>query len=306
VASTRSELASPAVASEDKLGWYLPSGTTRDGPWVLSAVPERTGLRYASLRVLELPAGGSATWQTGEEEMLVLPLAGSCRVSGPGFNADLAGRRAVFDGVSDFCYLPRGATATVSTVDGGRYAVPSAPARRDLPFRYCPAREVAIELRGAGACSRQINNVASADGFPCDRLIVVEVLTPGGNWSSYPPHKHDDASAGETELEEIYHFEVAGGGFAYQRVFGTPDRPIDVLAEVRSGDTVLVPHGWHGPSIAAPGYDLYYLNAMAGPGEERAWRFCDHPDHAWIRRTWLAQQVDPRLPFGSTPFGSTP
>jgi len=282
-----------------EVDWYLPAGATAEGPWALSAVPPRTGLRYAALRVLDLPAGGTATWHTGEEEMLVLPLAGSCQVSCAGSTLDLAGRPDVFSAVSDFCYLPRGVTASLSTVDGGRFAVPSAPARRDLPFRYGPAAEVAVELRGAGTCSRQVNNVAAAGGFECDRLIVVEVLTPGGNWSSYPPHKHDDAAAGETELEEIYHFEVAGGGFAYQRVFGTPTRPIDVLAEVRTGDTVLVPHGWHGPSMAAPGYDLYYLNAMAGPGEERAWRFCDHPDHAWIRDTWTAQNVDPRLPLSA-------
>jgi 5-deoxy-glucuronate isomerase len=192
---------------------------------------------------------------------------------------------------------------TVSSVDGGRFAVASAPARRDLPFRY--GTGVPVELRGAGTCSRQVNNVAAAGGFECDRLIVVEVLTPGGNWSSYPPHKHDDATAGETELEEIYHFEVAGGGFGYQRVSGTPERPVDVLAEVRTGDTVLVPHGWHGPSMAAPGYDMYYLNVMAGPGAERAWRFRDHPDHAWIRGTWADQPVDTRLPFGGAgvPFG---
>jgi 5-deoxy-glucuronate isomerase len=130
------------------------------------------------------------------------------------------------------------------------------------------------------------------------------VITPGGNWSSYPPHKHDETSAVETELEEIYYFEVAPGpqgqpGLAYQRVYGTAERPIDVLAEVRDRDAVLIPHGWHGPSIAAPGHDLYYLNVMAGPGHERAWRIVDDPEHAWIRATWSAEDVDPRLPLHS-------
>jgi 5-deoxy-glucuronate isomerase len=275
---------------------YLPAGSTVDKPWVLSAVPARTGLEFASLRVLELPPHGQHSWDTGGEETIVLPLAGGCGVSCGPDRADLRGRAGVFAGTSDFCYVPRGARVAVSSVDGGRFAVASAPARRDLPFRY--GADVPVELRGAGNCSRQVNNIAAAGGFECDRLMVVEVLTPGGNWSSYPPHKHDDAAAGETELEEIYYFEVAGGGFGYQRVFGTPQRPVDVLAEVRSGDTVLVPHGWHGPSMAAPGYDLYYLNVMAGPGAERAWRFCDHPDHAWIRGTWTGQPVDARLPFG--------
>ncbi len=131
----------------------------------------------------------------------------------------------------------------------------------------------------------------------CDKLIAVEVLTPGGNWSSYPPHKHDETRDGEAELEEIYYFETRG--LAYQRVYGTPGRPLDVLAEVGAGDVVLVPHGWHGPSMAAPGYDLYYLNVMAGPAAERAWRFCDDPAHAWVRGTWASQAMDPRLPMTS-------
>ena len=161
-----------------------------------------------------------------------------------------------------------------------------------------------MELRGAGTCSRQVNNFCTPEAFEADKLIACEVLTPGGNWSSYPPHKHDETSEHETELEEIYYFEVAPGpqgqrGLAYQRVYGTPGRPIDVLAEVRDRDVVLIPHGWHGPSIAAPGHDLYYLNVMAGPGPERAWRIVDDPDHAWVRDTWTDQPVDPRLPLHS-------
>jgi 5-deoxy-glucuronate isomerase len=175
---------------------------------------------------------------------------------------------------------------------------------RRLAPRYGAAEDVPVELRGAGQSSRQVNNFCSPEAFECDRLIAVEVLTPGGNWSSYPPHKHDEAREGEVVLEEIYYFEVAAPhgspGFAYQRVYGTPNRPVDVLAEVRTGDVVLVPHGWHGPSMAAPGYDLYYLNVMAGPGAERIWRFCDDPAHAWIRGSWQDQPADPRLPMSST------
>ena len=170
---------------------------------------------------------------------------------------------------------------------------------RSLSARYGPKEDVPVELRGAGACSRQVNNYCLPGTFDAEQLLVCEVLTPGGNWSSYPPHKHDEARPGqESELEEIYYFRIAGeDGFAYQRVYGTQDRPIDVLAEVRSGDTVLIPHGWHGPSIAAPGYDLYYLNVMAGPGQDRAWLICDDPAHGWVRETWRSQDVDDRLPF---------
>ncbi|GDY53770.1 hypothetical protein SVIO_043930 [Streptomyces violaceusniger] len=145
------------------------------------------------------------------------------------------------------------------------------------------------------------------------------MLTPGGNWSSYPPHKHDQCRPGEeSELEEIYYFEIAEAhgneGIGYQRVSPSGHgRGTDVLAEVRSGDTVLIPDGWHGPSIAAPGHDMYYLNVMAGPEAERAWLICDHPDHAWIRSTWPDQPVDPVCPSIKHPlethderFGSAP
>jgi 5-deoxy-glucuronate isomerase len=159
---------------------------------------------------------------------------------------------------------------------------------------------VPVELRGAGAASRQVNNFCAPESFDADRLIAVEVVTPGGNWSSYPPHKHDLQSETESALEEIYYFEVRDGGSAYQRVYASSaDRPIDVMAEVASGDVVLIPYGYHGPSMAAPGYDLYYLNVMAGPGE-RVWKVCDDPSHAWIRSTWADQAIDPRLPLTST------
>ncbi|MFB9926672.1 5-deoxy-glucuronate isomerase [Amycolatopsis halotolerans] len=260
----------------------------------LVITPESAGWGYSGLRVLELD--GTETFSTGDAETLVLPLSGSCTVSVDDETFELTGRTGVFDAVTDFAYLPRDAEATVT--GQGRFALPSAKTSKRLPARYGPAKGVPTELRGAGNCSRQVNNYCLPHTFDADQLLVCEVLTPGGNWSSYPPHKHDEAREGESELEEIYYFEVAGGGMGYQRVYGTAERPIDVLEEVRSGDVVLIPHGWHGPSMAAPGYDLYYLNVMAGPGPERAWLICDDPAHAWVRQTWESQDVDPRLPFG--------
>jgi 5-deoxy-glucuronate isomerase len=284
---------------------HLPAGSTAAGGFALSVTPELAGWRYSGLRVLELPPGGTRRCDTGADELLVLPLAGGCVVEAGGQRFELAGRPSPFAGVSDFCYLPRGTRAEVASPGGGRFALPSARAERSLPARYGPASEIPVELRGAGRSSRQIHNFCAADVFEADRLIAVEVLTPAGNWSSYPPHKHDEEREGEVVLEELYYFEVAAGpsgpGFAYQRVYGSgPDRRIDVCAEVRDGDVVLIPFGWHGPSMAAPGYDLYYLNVMAGPGE-RAWRACDDPAHAWVRGTWAEQEIDPRLPMGSRP-----
>ncbi len=269
-------------------------------PYDLVVLPETAGWGHASLRVLRLEPGGSHTLATGEEELVVLPLSGSCEVSCDGETFRLAGRADVFSGISDLVYVPRDADVEISSADGGRFALAGARCERRLPARHRPAGDVPVELRGAGACSRQVNNFCSADSFEADRLIAVEVLTPAGNWSSYPPHKHDEDRPGEESvLEEIYYFEVARDGMGYHRVYGTPDRPIDVLAEVRTGDAVLVPHGWHGPSMAAPGYDLYYLNVMAGPGDARVWAICDDPAHAWVRGTWDGQPVDPRLPLTS-------
>jgi 5-deoxy-glucuronate isomerase len=281
---------------DDKL--YLRRGTSPDGPFSLGVTPEQAGWTYSGLKVLTLAPGQSHTWSTGEDELLVLPLSGSATVSCDGTTFELQGRRSVFSRVSDFCYAPRDATVTVTSRSGGTFAIPSARCTRRLEPRYGPAENVPVELRGAGQASRQVNNFCSPEAFEADKLIAVEVLTPGGNWSSYPPHKHDETRPGEeAELEEIYYFESEG--LAYQRVYGTPNRPIDVLAEVGTGDVVLIPHGWHGPSIAAPGYHLYYLNVMAGPEPARAWRFCDDPAHAWIRGTWDGQAIDSRLPLTS-------
>jgi 5-deoxy-glucuronate isomerase len=253
------------------------------------------GLTYCGLRICELDAGGAERFGTGEDELIVLPLSGACTVTCEGERYELAGREDVFAARTDFVYVPRDTEVELASEAGGRFALPAARADNRLEPRYGAAEDVPVELRGAGQASRQVNNFCSPEGFPADRLIAVEVLTPGGNWSSYPPHKHDEEIPGvETALEEIYYFEVAGGGFAYQRAYGPG---IDILEEVRTGDTVLLPSGYHGPSMAAPGYDLYYLNVMAGPGE-RAWRFTDDPAHTWIRDTWEGQELDPRLPFG--------
>jgi 5-deoxy-glucuronate isomerase len=273
---------------------HRPHGTlARDG-WSCVVDPVEAGWEFSGLRILELAPGGSKTFDTGPDEMLVLPLAGAADIACDGDTATLAGRPTVLSGPTDFGYLPVGATVTVSSVDGGRFALPAARASRRLPFRVQPARKVPVELRGAGSCSRQVNNFCTPEAFETDKLIACEVYTPAGNWSSYPPHKHDQDRPGESVLEEIYWFEVGGDGLAYQQVYGTAA----VLAEVRTGDVVLIPSGWHGPSMAAPGYDLYYLNVMAGPAAERAWLICDDPAHSWVRDTWAGQPVDPRLPFG--------
>ena len=280
---------------------HLPKGSTAEGAWSLHLTPEQAGWAFCGLRVLELGPGASHSFASGVDELLVLPLQGGGVVECGSRRFELAGRDGVFAGVADFAYVPRDTEVRVSSRHGARFVLPSARATNRLDPAYGPADEVPVELRGAGQSSRQVNNVCTPASFPADKMIVVEVLTPGGNWSSYPPHKHDEEREDEAELEEIYYFEIAGdNGLGYQRVYSSgPDRQIDVCAEVGGGDVVLVPYGYHGPSMAAPGYDLYYLNVMAGPAEERAWRFCDDPAHAWVRGTWDGQAIDPRLPITS-------
>lgn len=268
-------------------GLYRPADSLAADGWELLLTPARAGWAWSGLRVAALAPGGRIRFDTGHDEAIVLPLSGGCQVTRAGETVALAGRTDVFAGPTDFVYLPRGASAAITSDAGGRFAVVSAHAERRLPFRYVPASEVPVETRGAGPALRYVRNFAAADVFECDRLIAVEVITPGGHWSSWPPHKHDEETETETELEEIYHFAIRPGpmgpGVGYQRVYGTHERPVDLLVEVHDRDTVLVPHGWHGPAMAAPGYDMYYLNVMAGPGEERAWRVSFDPAHAWTR-----------------------
>ncbi len=297
---------------------FVRAGSSRGAPFELVITPETAGWSYSSLRTLTLPPGGTVAFGTGDTEMILLPLTGSATVEIGGQEIELAGRTAVFDAVTDFAYLPRGCTAAVSSAGGGSFALPGARATRTLPFRYGAADQVSVEVRGAGPCSRQVNNFATPDAFETDKLIACEVLTPAANWSSYPPHKHDESTGAESELEEIYYyrFRAAAGpadkensgertrltatgsdGVGYQRVYGTAARPIEILEQVTDGDAVLIPHGWHGPSIASPSHDMYYLNVMAGPEPTRRWQISDDPAHGWIRDTWADQRVDPRLPF---------
>jgi len=306
------------TSAADAPRWFLPHGSARrDGCDVVvdDALPSWS---HTGLRVVTLDAGQE--WSTRDRgwELVVVPLSGAASVrcsdeDGGTTTVDLTGRPSVFAGPTDVAYVPAGAGLTLTgTTAGSRIAVCAARVREDrqtIPFRHVTVAEVPTELRGAGSCSREVRNFGVPQTLDADSIIACEVVTPAGNWSSYPPHKHDEERDGvETELEEIYYFEtqVAAGGSAgdggdpvgYQRVYGSDERPIDVFAEVRTGDVVLVPHGWHGPSMAAPGYDLYYLNVMAGPGDTRAWLICDDPAHAWVRQAWEGQAVDPRLPLG--------
>jgi 5-deoxy-glucuronate isomerase len=268
--------------------------------------PESANWSYAGLRVFSLGAGDSRSFATRGEEMIVLPLAGSCVVACGGSRFELVGRTDVFSRVTDFAYVPIETDVRVESEHGGRFALPSARASRRLAPAYGASESVPVEVRGAGLATRQLNNFCEPSSFQTDKLVAVECLTPAGNWSSYPPHKHDECRHGEAVLEEIYYFEISrhlakgarrvGEGFALQRLY-TLDGEIDLCEEVSHGDVVLIPRGYHGPSVAAPGYDLYYLNVLAGPAQERTMAFCDEPARHWVRESWKDEKPDPRVPM---------
>lgn len=261
--------------------------------------PETLPWEYSGLRVVTIDAGDSYRLETEEDEMIVLPLRGRCTANIDGELFELNGRSGVFDAVSDFAYVPRDAVLVITAPDGGEYALCTARSRRRLdPYRI-DAADVEVEVRGGGIGSRQINNYLAAGVREADRLICVEVLTPAGNWSSFPPHKHDEFSEEEVPLEEIYYFRFdrhnAMGLFSVY----TSDGSIDVTDRVGDGDVVFVPRGYHGPSAPAPGYAMYFLNVMAGPSENRVWKFTDDPQHAWAREMLSDFAPDPRLPMTS-------
>ena len=288
-----------------------PASDSADPEVVVDITPDDAGWDRTGLRVLRLAAGRVRTVDTGGSEMFVLPLSGSLRVTAGGRTFDLRGRDSVFSRVTDFCYLGRDTVAELSSDSGAEVALPSSRCERALPPAYGAAEDVPVEVRGAGNSTRQVTNFGVPGVWDhADRLICCELITPDGNWSSYPPHKHDTSEPCRVVNEEIYYYRIAGGadgsrGFGYHTTYTGPEHdaaglpPIDETHRVRDHDVVLVPHGYHGPCVAAPGYEMYYLNVMAGPAAERELAFCDDPDHGWVRDTWADQPTDPRCPVTS-------
>ncbi len=299
--------------------WFFAKGSISQDGWEAVVDGSRPGWTHTGLRVAALAAGDERALDDEGVERLIVPLGGSfaVRYREPGSDTEstieLEGRASVFDGPTDVLYLPVGTRAVVT--GAGRVAVAEAPATTVKKVQHIRRQDVPVELRGAGRSSRQVHNFGTPQALDADRFIVCEVLTPAENWSSYPPHKHDTLVPGEeSRLEEIYYFETAvsrgldapalADPFGYMRTYSSDAGAIDTLAEVRTGDIGLVPYGWHGPCVAAPGYDLYYLNVMAGPDPERVWNISDDPAHGWVRDSWEGQEFDPRLPYSRTELPS--
>ena len=276
---------------------FYPTGAAANSRFALDIDAATAGWVYSGLKVLDLAPGESADIATGSSEYAVLPLSGGCTVETDNSTHAIEGRKNVFSGISGFAYVPIDSTMRITSAGGGEIALCSAEATRRIDPYAVPAAAIEVEVRGGGPGSRQINNFLSADVWEADKLIAVEVITPEGSWSSYPPHKHDEMSETEVALEEIYYFRIDGDhGTGFFNAY-TADGAINETVLVRDGDTFLVPRGFHGPAAASPGHHMYYLNVMAGPSPERVWKFCDDPVHAWARDALEKLDPDPRLPM---------
>jgi 5-deoxy-glucuronate isomerase len=241
--------------------------------------PESAGWRYVGFEVFDLAAGASFERTVADREQCLVLLSGRAAVSAGGQNFGTIGvRRTPFEGKPFALYVPPRVSVRMTAETGVELAVCSAPGKGGLPPRLIRPEDVGEEVRGIGTNSRTVRNVLPAS-TPAEWLQVVEVLTPGGHWSSYPPHKHDTQQPSETQLEETYYHRLAlPGGFAFQRVY-TDDRSLDETMTVEDRDVVLVPRGYH-PVSAAHGFDLYYLNVMAGP--VRRWQVTQAPGYEFL------------------------
>jgi 5-deoxy-glucuronate isomerase len=235
---------------------------------------------------------------TDDRELALIVIAGRIAVTAGGQTIEAGtGRTSVFDGMPEAVYLPPGTAYTVEALVEGTdiaFLESLADPAKCGPIAHVRAADVLIETRGAGNATRQINHLLPPE-FHAHRLLVVEVFTPAGSWSSFPPHKHDvENPPAEVILEEVYAYRVSRPeGFGVQRVY-TRDGELDEVYAVHDGDAVLVPKGYH-PFAAAHGYDCYYLNALAG--DIRSMAASDDPDLAWVRGTWESLGTDPRIPL---------
>ena len=272
--------------------------------------PTTAGWDFIHFQARRLAGGSSWAHRTGDHEMAIVILTGTVSIeSSRGTWTGLGSRSSVFDGPPHAVYLPRGTGFSVAATTDAEFAVAWVPTDEDNPARVITPQDVAVEIRGGDNATRQINGIIPP-GFDCHRLVIVEVYTPSGGWSSYPPHKHDihktdDAgNVTEADLEEIYYYRIdKPEGYAYQRVYTDPESPlhragmpIDALVMARDNDVVLVPEGYH-PVVSPPGYTTYYLNVLAGSAQSLA--NSDDPKYAWVKDSYTGR--NPAIPVYEVP-----
>jgi 5-deoxy-glucuronate isomerase len=264
-----------------------------DQPGELIQLPrEAAGWEWMSFFVRRLAPGMAWECRAEDEEVALVLLGGQCTADWGQDKQLIGGRKNVFDGFPHALYLPPGNNATLKAETVCEIAECRVPSKSRLEPKLIAPKDVSSSLRGGENASRQIVDIIRPD-FAADRLIVVEVYTPGGNWSSYPPHKHDVHNPpAEVDLDEIYYYRIGDPrGFAFQNLYD-PRTSRDLTLKVRDGDAVLVREGYH-PVVAGPGYDVYYLNFLAGTSRTMA--VTEDPQHTWIRSNW--KEPDTRLPL---------
>jgi 5-deoxy-glucuronate isomerase len=277
-----------------------------DSGLLMDITPASAGWEHIHFQARKLRAGERWSFASGENELALVLLTGTLSVaSNRGDWAHVGKRKSVFAGFPAALYLPRRTEFTVTAETDCEFAATWAATDRDHAPKLVSPGDSAVEIRGGDNATRQINSILPP-GFPCHRLVIVEVYTPSGSWSSYPPHKHDvhkeDVTGNvlEADLEEVYYYKIdKPQGFAYQRVYTSPESPlhkagapIDAVILARDGDAVLVPEGYH-PVVAAPGYTCYYLNVLAGSAQSLA--NSDDPAHTWVKHQYRG--LDPRVPL---------
>lgn len=273
---------------------------------VVEVTPQRAGWKYLHFQMRYLDAFHPWTSDTKEYEMALVPLGGRISVeSNRGKWLHVGERESVFSGLPHALYLPRRTSFNLLAETDCEFVVVKVPTEQDNEPKHITPEDITTEIRGGDNATRQINSIIPP-GFPCQRLVVVEVYTPGGNWSSYPPHKHDihktDANGDllEADLEEIYFYKTdRPEGYAFQRIYTAPEsplqqagKPIDAVLCPRNNNIVLVPEGYH-PVASPPGCTTYYLNALAGSAQSLA--NSDDPQYAWVKEQY--RSLDPRVPL---------
>ena len=272
----------------------------------MEVLPEQAGWDTIHFQARRLSAGQTWSSTTEAKEAAIILLSGKISIkSNRGSWAELGHRDLVFSGLPFALYLPIHTEFIVKAITACEFAIASVPATTQREPKLVTPEDVRVEIRGGDHATRQINQIIPP-GFPCDRLVVVEVYTPGGNWSSYPPHKHDvrkvspDGKLIEADLDEVYYYKIdRPEGYAVQYLYTDPESPLQAAGKgfntpvmVRNNDVALVPEGYH-PVSSPPGYTTYYLNILAG--SDQSLTATDDPAYTWVKETYTS--LDPRVPI---------
>jgi 5-deoxy-glucuronate isomerase len=290
----------------DQRNLLIHAGNSPDPEVIVEVTPDKAGWDTIQFQVRRLEANKTWTFSTGENELALVVLSGRLEVeSSRGKWSGIGQRGSVFSGLPSALYLPIHTDFSVKAEVDSEFAVTWTAADKEYAPRLVTPADIRTEIRGGDHATRQINSILPP-GFPCARLVVVEVYTPGGNWSSYPPHKHDihkmadNGQILEADLDEIYYYKIdRPEGYAFQRVYTDPESPlaqaglaVDAALMPRNNDVVLIPEGYH-PVSSPPGYTTYYLNVLAGSAQSLA--AMDDPDFAWVKESYETR--DPRVPI---------